>query len=120
MSPGRHGASVEEMAKEVNKTREQLESADKALKHMAQLNKALKASLITRLGKWQEFRRHIALRCKLVFAFHLSQRGYYGKVLFNHDAQTLMLRVSRLLYLYGGIWGTDGAGERRYKRMTRR
>lgn len=102
MSSGRHGASVEEMAKEVNRTREQFESADKALKHMAQLNKALKASLITRLGKWQEFRRHIALRCKLVFAFHLSQRGYYGKVLFNHDAQTLMLRVSRLLY--GEMW----------------
>jgi hypothetical protein len=91
------------MAKEVNKTREQLESADKALKHMAQLNKALTASLITRLGKWQEIRRHIPLRCKLVFAFHLSwQRGYYGKVLFNHDAQTLMLRVSPLLY--GETW----------------
>ncbi|EDR03917.1 uncharacterized protein LACBIDRAFT_252949 [Laccaria bicolor S238N-H82] len=110
MSFNRHGASVEEMAKEVNKTREQLETADKALK-LAQLNKVLKASLITRLGKWQEFRRHIALRCKLVFAFHLSQRGYYGKVLFNHDARTLMLRVRRLLY--GEIWGTDGAGERR-------
>ena len=72
MSSGRHGAPIEEMAQEVNKTREQLESADKALKYMAQLNTALKASLITRLGKWQEFRRHIALRCKFVFAFHLS------------------------------------------------
>jgi hypothetical protein len=117
MDSGRHGASVEEMSKEVNKTREQLESADKGLKHTVQLNKALKASLITLLGKWQEFWRHIALRCKLVFVSHLSQRVYYGKVLFNHDAQTLMLRVSPLLN--GEVWGTDGAGERRYKRMTR-
>jgi len=118
MSSGRHGASVEEMAKEVNKTRDQLESADKVLKHMAQLNKALKMSLITHLAKWQEFWRHIALRCKLVFAFHLSQRGYYRKMLFNHDVQTLMLWVSGLLY--GELWGTDGAGEPRYKQMTRR
>lgn len=101
--------SVEEMVQEVNKTGEQLESADKALKDMAQLNKALKPSPINRLGKWQEFWRHIALRCKLAFAFNLSQRGCYGKVLSKHGAPILMLRVGRLLF-YGGIWGTDGAG----------
>lgn len=54
---------------------------------------ALKASLTVRLQKWQDFRRHIALRCKLVFAYHLSHRGYYGKVLFNHDKGTLILKV---------------------------
>lgn len=54
---------------------------------------ALKASLITRLARWQEFRRHIALRCKFVFQYHLSQRGYYGKILFDHSRGTLDLRV---------------------------
>jgi dsDNA-specific endonuclease/ATPase MutS2 len=34
-----HGASVEEMAKEVNKTKEVLEKAEKELKQMVQLNK---------------------------------------------------------------------------------
>ncbi|KAJ6525222.1 hypothetical protein DFH09DRAFT_173736 [Mycena vulgaris] len=89
----RHGASVEEMTIEVNKAKEKLKNAETDLKQMTSLNKALKASLIVRLNRWQEFRRHIALRCKLVFGYHLSQRGYYGKVLFDHDKGTLQLKV---------------------------
>ncbi|KAJ7132967.1 P-loop containing nucleoside triphosphate hydrolase protein [Mycena filopes] len=89
----RHGASVEEMTIEVNKAKEKLDKAETDLKQMTSLNKALKASLIVRLSRWQEFRRHIALRCKLVFGYHLSQRGYYGKVLFDHEKGTLQLKV---------------------------
>ncbi|KAF9483584.1 P-loop containing nucleoside triphosphate hydrolase protein [Pholiota conissans] len=89
----RHGASVEEMAMELNKASENLEKASKELKQMTVLNKALKQSLIVRLQRWQEFRRHIALRCKHVFQFHLSNRGYYGKILFDHHQGTLQLRV---------------------------
>jgi structural maintenance of chromosomes protein 6 len=37
--PCRHGASVEEMAKEVNKAKEQLDKAEKELKQMSSLNK---------------------------------------------------------------------------------
>jgi chromosome segregation ATPase len=99
------------MTIEVNRARTRLETAERDLKQMTTLNKvctfviatqpkaylgllqALKQSLIVRLQRWQEFRRHIALRCKLVFGFHLSHRGYYGKVLFNHDAGTLALKV---------------------------
>ena len=57
---------------------------------------ALKSSLVSRLARWQEFRRHIALRCKLVFCYHLSNRGYYGKVLFDHGVGTLQLKVRSL------------------------
>ncbi|KAJ7095700.1 P-loop containing nucleoside triphosphate hydrolase protein [Mycena belliarum] len=89
----RHGATVEDMTIEVNKAKEKLEKAENDLKQMTSLNKALKASLIVRLSRWQEFRRHIALRCKLVFGYHLSQRGYYGKVMFDHEKQTLQLKV---------------------------
>lgn len=35
----RHGASVEDMAKEVNKAKEQLDKAEKELKQMSSLNK---------------------------------------------------------------------------------
>lgn len=58
---------------------------------------ALKTSLKIRLNKWYDFRRHIAFRCKVVFQFHLSNRGYYGKVMFNHTDQTLQLKVSILV-----------------------
>ncbi|KAH9049872.1 P-loop containing nucleoside triphosphate hydrolase protein [Lactarius hengduanensis] len=54
---------------------------------------ALKQSLRLRLEKWHDFRRHIAFRCKVVFQYHLSNRGYFGKVLFNHHDGTLQLRV---------------------------
>ncbi len=64
-------------------------NAAKSRTHVQQL----KSSLMTRLARWQEFRRHIALRCKLVFQFNLSHRGYYGKVLFDHDKGTLQLKV---------------------------
>ena len=48
-----------------------------------------------RLTKWHQFRRHIALRCKVYFQYHLSNRGYYGKVLFDHVAGTLQLKVGK-------------------------
>ncbi|CAL1712529.1 unnamed protein product [Somion occarium] len=89
----RDGATVEEMTVEVNKKKAALETAENELKNMALLNKALRRSIKVRLLKWHEFRRHIALRCKIYFAYHLSQRGYYGKVLFDHVSQSLQLKV---------------------------
>ncbi|KAG6333300.1 hypothetical protein ID866_5787, partial [Astraeus odoratus] len=89
----RHGATVEEMTIEVNKAKADLDNADRELRTLATLNNVLKRSLLTRLDKWHDFRRHIALRCKLVFQYHLSNRGYYGKVLFDHVNQTLQLKV---------------------------
>ncbi|THH19093.1 hypothetical protein EW146_g2017 [Bondarzewia mesenterica] len=84
----RHGASVEEMTIEVNRAQAAYETAQKDLKSMA-----LKRSLRIRFNKWYDFRRHIAFRCKVVFQYHLSNRGYFGKVLFNHQDGTLQLKV---------------------------
>ncbi|KAF9221585.1 P-loop containing nucleoside triphosphate hydrolase protein [Gyrodon lividus] len=89
----RHGATVEEMTIEVNKAKADLDNVERELRSLAALNNALKKSLLVRLDRWHEFRRHIALRCKLVFQYHLSERGYYGKVLFDHVNQTLQLKV---------------------------
>ncbi|KAJ4482308.1 P-loop containing nucleoside triphosphate hydrolase protein [Lentinula aciculospora] len=89
----RQGATVDDIIKEVNTTKEKLERAQKDYKQMGHLNRILKASLLTRLARWQEFRRHIALRCKMVFRYNLSQRGYFGNILFNHSEQTLSLKV---------------------------
>ncbi|KAL0960989.1 hypothetical protein HGRIS_005984 [Hohenbuehelia grisea] len=89
----RHGASVEEMTVEVNKARAKLEEVEKDLKSMAVLTKTLKQSLTSRLSRWQEFRRHIALRCKVNFQYNLSHRGYFGKVLFDHNQSILSIKV---------------------------
>ncbi|KIK69693.1 hypothetical protein GYMLUDRAFT_186975 [Collybiopsis luxurians FD-317 M1] len=89
----RQGASVDEIVKELNTAQEKLDRAQRDYKQMVQLNKILRASLYTRLSRWQEFRRHIALRCKMVFRYNLSQRGYFGNILFNHSEGTLSLKV---------------------------
>ncbi|KDQ62666.1 hypothetical protein JAAARDRAFT_54572 [Jaapia argillacea MUCL 33604] len=89
----KHGATVEEMTIQVNKAQADLHTAESDLADVTALNKSLKSSLVLRLQKWHEFRRHIALRCKVVFQYHLANRGYYGKVLFDHGAGTLQLKV---------------------------
>ncbi|THH16753.1 hypothetical protein EUX98_g9252 [Antrodiella citrinella] len=89
----RHGATVEEMTIEVNKKKTALENTKSELKSLMALNRALRSSIRLRLKKWHEFRRHIALRCKIYFSYHLSIRGYYGKVLFDHVQGTLTLKV---------------------------
>lgn len=99
------------MTIEVNKAKAVLDNAERDISSLSALNhvksfsclysgdaysritQALRKSLLIRMDRWHEFRRHIALRCKLVFQFHLSQRGYYGKVLFDHVHQTLQLKV---------------------------
>ena len=55
--------------------------------------KSLRKSIKTRLQRWHEFRRHIALRCKMYFSYNLSQRGYFGKIMFDHVKGTLELKV---------------------------
>jgi hypothetical protein len=58
------------------------------------LRQALRNSLALRTARWHEFRRHIALRTKLIFQYHLANRGYWGKVLFDHEKETLHLKVA--------------------------
>ncbi|KAJ3552318.1 hypothetical protein NM688_g4209 [Phlebia brevispora] len=84
---------VEELARLVKDKKEDLDKVQNDLKLMVSLNKSLRKSIKTRLTRWHEFRRHIALRCKIYFSYHLSQRGYFGKVIFDHVAGSLQLKV---------------------------
>ncbi|KAL6302861.1 P-loop containing nucleoside triphosphate hydrolase protein [Sparassis latifolia] len=84
----KHGATVEDMMIEVNKKKAALKTAKKDLRNMA-----LRRSIQVRIDKWQEFRHHIALRCKVYFSYHLSNRGYYGKILFDYVKGYLELKV---------------------------
>ncbi|KAK0186629.1 P-loop containing nucleoside triphosphate hydrolase protein [Armillaria mellea] len=89
----RNGASVEDMTREVNCRADLLENIQRDIRQMASLVIALKNSLNERTKKWHDFLRHIALRCKFIFQFNLSNRGYWGKVIFKHDEETLELKV---------------------------
>ncbi|OSD07571.1 P-loop containing nucleoside triphosphate hydrolase protein [Trametes coccinea BRFM310] len=89
----RQGATIEEIADELHKKEAALATAKMELRALNSLNRALRKSVKLRLARWHEFRRHIALRCKVYFQYHLSNRGYFGKVLFDHVQGKLDLRV---------------------------
>ncbi|KAH9851599.1 P-loop containing nucleoside triphosphate hydrolase protein [Lenzites betulinus] len=89
----RQGATIEEIAGDMHRKEASVATAKMDIRALNSLNNALKKSVKQRLARWHEFRRHIALRCKVYFAYHLSNRGYFGKVLFDHVNGTLNLRV---------------------------
>ncbi|KAF9452921.1 P-loop containing nucleoside triphosphate hydrolase protein [Macrolepiota fuliginosa MF-IS2] len=89
----RQGASIEDLEDQLLKAKEQYQNARSNIRAMLQLNKKLRSSLVLRFARWENFRRHIALRTKVVFQYHLSQRGYFGKLLFDHGAKMLVLKV---------------------------
>ncbi|KAF9649912.1 P-loop containing nucleoside triphosphate hydrolase protein [Thelephora ganbajun] len=89
----KQGASVEEITAELTRAKKAYDTARNEVKTMVALNKELGNAINARLARWHDFRRHIALRCKVFFQFNLAHRGYFGKVLFDHNAQTLHLRV---------------------------
>lgn len=53
----------------------------------------LKASLHTRINAWKMFKKHISVRAKMMFVYHLSKRGFGGKLNFNHDKGRLDIQV---------------------------
>ncbi|KAG9034299.1 Structural maintenance of chromosomes protein 6 [Tulasnella sp. JGI-2019a] len=89
----KHGASVEDMEAEFLRATRAVEEAESGLKELKGLIKLLKVALHKRMEKWHTFRRAIALRAKVQFQFHLSRRNYTGKIIFDHGAATLTLRV---------------------------
>ncbi|KAL5533334.1 SMC6 [Sanghuangporus sanghuang] len=87
------GASVEELEEALIEAKRKHKEMEQDLKDLTTLNKMLKSSLNLRLQRWHDFRRHIALRTKLQFQHNLANRGYFGKVLFDHEKQKLELKV---------------------------
>ncbi|KAI5122964.1 hypothetical protein M0805_006843 [Coniferiporia weirii] len=88
-----NGATIEELEQALIDAKQNYKNTEKELKDMTNLNKVLKQSVVFRLNRWHDFRRHIALRTKLQFQYHLANRAYFGKVLFDHDKQRLELKV---------------------------
>ncbi|KAF6747478.1 hypothetical protein DFP72DRAFT_1174955 [Ephemerocybe angulata] len=83
----KRGASIDDLAAEVDKCWTVMNKAKREWKQTNRLNRALKRAIITRLRRWVEFRSHIALRTKINFGYHLSNRGYFGKLKVQTDDQ---------------------------------
>ncbi|KAJ2240660.1 Structural maintenance of chromosomes protein 6 [Coemansia sp. RSA 455] len=67
--------------------------AKEELSSIAQLVDALKTSHRLRMNKWMQFRESMTIRTKMHFSTHLSQRGYTGKLEFDHTQRTLVPKI---------------------------
>jgi hypothetical protein len=61
---------------------------------MWRTSKAVKDSHKLRITRWDMFRKHIGIRSRMQFLYHLSARGYAGKLVFAHEKQKLEVQVS--------------------------
>lgn len=58
----------------------------------------LKAVMEQRAKAFVNYRHFIAIRAKFFFQMMLSQRGYNGKMSFDHGSEILVLQVGLILF----------------------
>lgn len=65
-----------------------------SLKNLKRYSKRLKVVMEERAKAFINYRHYIAIRAKYFFQMMLSQRGYNGKMVFNHNDESLALQVN--------------------------
>ncbi|RKP36861.1 P-loop containing nucleoside triphosphate hydrolase protein [Dimargaris cristalligena] len=88
-----HGADLETIAKEAEKRISAYRRAKDDIVAMETFIVELQRALTVRMNKWSQFRESIAVRAKANFLWHLAQRGYRGRLDFDHQKQRLNPRV---------------------------
>ncbi|GAA5986925.1 hypothetical protein JCM10908_000953 [Rhodotorula pacifica] len=100
-----HGATLEEIIDDLEKKKQKAHEAvkstneiaslvkDRTLRSFDRLAEALGAAYDARLMRWTDFRTHIAARARTMFQHHLTQRGFTGKLKFNHEKCTLEILI---------------------------
>ena len=91
--------SVESVVRELRARNKAFQDAKQQLENTRATIALLDRAIQLRLEKWHYFRRFVAVRARANFALHLQNRGFSGSLHFDHNAQTLKLRVR---------WFSDG------------
>ncbi|KAL2262339.1 hypothetical protein VTK26DRAFT_1681 [Humicola hyalothermophila] len=63
------------------------------LESIRSVNNRLKDTLTLRLEKWRKFQRYISSQSRANFIYLLSERGFRGKLLLDHEKKALDLQV---------------------------
>ncbi|XP_040204493.1 structural maintenance of chromosomes protein 6 [Rana temporaria] len=87
-----HG-NREEIIKEYHASKEKYQEMDSKVKNLKKFVKLLEDIMTQRYKMYQQFLRYLSLRCKFYFDSLLSQRGYSGKISFDHKNETLSITV---------------------------
>jgi len=89
----RHGMTENEINQKVIEATEARDREAGILRSILQVNQGLKQTLRIRLDKWRMFQRHITAQSRCNFQYLLSERGFRGKLLFDHRRRFLDLQV---------------------------
>ncbi|KAK4156431.1 hypothetical protein C8A00DRAFT_30717 [Chaetomidium leptoderma] len=63
------------------------------LQSITRVNDRLRYTLTLRLEKWRKFQRYISSQSRANFIYLLSERGFRGKLLLDHETKSLDLQV---------------------------
>ncbi|XP_067837706.1 structural maintenance of chromosomes protein 6-like [Heptranchias perlo] len=88
----RHG-NKEEITRQYFDVLETYKNVKSQIKNLKKFMQLLDKIMEERHKAYKMFRRYISLRCKYYFDSMLSQRGYHGKMSFDHKNATLSIAV---------------------------
>ncbi|KAK4185294.1 hypothetical protein QBC35DRAFT_389855 [Podospora australis] len=87
------GLSEEQVNNLVTRTNEAYRQAVQNLETSRMINDGLRHTLSLRLDKWRKFQRYISSQSRANFIYLLSERGFRGKLLLDHERKALDLQV---------------------------
>ncbi|KAK3305509.1 P-loop containing nucleoside triphosphate hydrolase protein [Chaetomium strumarium] len=89
----RRGMSDQEVLNYFEETKKIYDKAQDDLQSIVRTNNRLRTSLTLRLEKWRKFQRYISSQSRANFIYLLSERGFRGKLLLDHERKALDLQV---------------------------
>ncbi|PKI84171.1 Smc6p [Malassezia vespertilionis] len=84
---------LEEVVLDLRTKKKAYQDAQRQIENLCATIGILDTAIHTRLEKWHYFRRIVAIRARTNFSQYLQTRGFSGSLHFDHNAQTLDLRV---------------------------
>ncbi|KAK9765232.1 Structural maintenance of chromosomes protein 6 [Basidiobolus ranarum] len=87
------GGTIEEVLRDMKNKVDSYRKAKTEIANMERFVRDLKYALGLRLKRWDDFRSYIAKRARINFHWNLAQRGYSGKLEFDHKNRKLNPRV---------------------------
>ncbi|GAA5839517.1 hypothetical protein JCM3766R1_003566 [Sporobolomyces carnicolor] len=89
----RSGATTDQIMEELAIRRKVAQDAVQQTNELGRLVNQLEEAYLSRTAKWTDFRAHICHRAKMQFGYYLSNRGFHGKLKFDHEQSQLHLAV---------------------------
>ncbi|KAK4124198.1 P-loop containing nucleoside triphosphate hydrolase protein [Parathielavia appendiculata] len=87
------GMSDQQVHDHFKEVREMYTQVIDDLESITTVNKRLRDSLAVRLEKWRKFQRYISSQSRANFIYLLSERGFRGKLILDHERKSLDLQV---------------------------